>query len=284
MIERYPLLSSRRLLALYAHPDDETLISGTLARYASEGVEVTLVCATRGEVGEISDPALATAETLGTVREGELRCATKAIGINDPIFLNYRDSGMIGTQENQHADAFMNAVAADVVAKLVAIIRDRQPQVVVTFDETGGYGHPDHIAIWRHAHAAVEAAADKSYGGGDRGPWQVSRIVYGMFPRSMFARMREILVANEQDVTELDAFLDRGLGTDDDQIHIVTDVSAFMDRKTAARDCHRTQFGGENFFSRVGEAEMRRMMSNEHFSIGWPTPAPGTREADLFPS
>lgn len=255
------------MLALYAHPDDESLCAGTLASLAADGVQVTLVCATRGEVGEISDPALATPETLPHVREAELRCAARAMGISEPVFLDYRDSGMAGTPPNEHPDAFMNADADEVVETLVGIIRRVRPQLVVTFDETGGYGHPDHIAIWRHTHAAVEAAADSERFPDAGEPWQAGRIAYAVFPRSFFVRMREKLVELGEDTSELDEFSERGIGFPDDQVHAIVDISAFVDQKFAAIECHRTQFGGDSFFSRVGEDEMRRMMTSEYFSF-----------------
>src|ERR671932_2725290 len=125
----------RSLLALFAHPDDEAFGSGgTLARYAAEGVAVALVCATRGEVGEIADPALATPETLGDVREAELRCAARALGVGELLFLGYRDSGMAGTPTNEDPRALARAPAEEVVARLVGIIRRLRPQVLVTFD------------------------------------------------------------------------------------------------------------------------------------------------------
>ncbi len=225
---------------------------------------------------------LATPETLAKVREGELRCAAQAMGIGEPIFLGYRDSGMDGTPENQHPDAFINVEARDVVGRLVQIIRDARPQVVVTFDETGGYGHPDHIAIWRHTHAAVEAAADSGRFPSGGKPWQVGRVAYAVFPRSFFDRMREKLVELGEDTSELDAFAELGIGFPEEQIHAIVDVSSFVDQKFAAIECHKTQFGGDNFFSRVGEDEMRRMMSREYFSFGWPEPTVGdTRGSDF---
>jgi LmbE family N-acetylglucosaminyl deacetylase len=271
-------LPSRSILAIFAHPDDETFCAGTLARYAADGVDVNLVCATRGEVGEISDPALATPETLAQVREGELQCATQAIGIGEPIFLDYRDSGMAGTPENEHPDAFVNAAVDEVSSKLVRIIRERKPNVVVTFDESGGYGHPDHIAAWRHTHAAVEAAADRERFPEAGEPWEVSRIAYAVFPRSFFVRLRERLIELGEDTSELDEFFEMGLGFDDDQVDTIIDVSGYLRQKFAATDCHRTQFGGDNFFSRVGEDELRRMMSREYFVIGWPVDATADRE------
>src|SRR5436305_5963470 len=153
-------MSTKRLLGVFAHPDDEGIVSGALLKYNMSGVETGLVCATRGEVGEIADPALATPENLGQVREGEMRAAVEVLGVHILWFLDYRDSGMAGTPENEDPRAFAQASAAEVVGKLVAIIREFRPQVIITFDETGAYGHPDHIAIYRHTTSAFHAAAD----------------------------------------------------------------------------------------------------------------------------
>jgi LmbE family N-acetylglucosaminyl deacetylase len=204
------------------------------------------------------------------------------MGIGEPIFLDYRDSGMDETPENDHPDAFMNADADEVVGKLVGVIREVRPQVVVTFDETGGYGHPDHIAIWRHTHAAVEAAADASRFPEAGEPWQVGRIAYAVFPQSFFLRMRAKLVELGEDTSDLDEFLKLGIGFADEQIHAITDVSAFVDQKFAAIECHKTQFGGDSFFSRVGDEELRRMMSREYFAFGWPAPDAGEPGDTLF--
>src|SRR5262245_28885954 len=149
------------LLAVFAHPDDEAFgVGGTMTRYSEQGVRTVLVCATRGEVGEISDPALATPETLGEVREQELRCACDALRIKDLIFLDYRDSGMKGTPENDDERSLYRADPLEAIGKLVKIIREVKPQVVITFEPYGGYGHPDHIAISKHTTAAFGAAAD----------------------------------------------------------------------------------------------------------------------------
>src|SRR5712691_3662920 len=116
-------MATKRLLGLFAHPDDEGVMSGTLLYYGANNVETGLVCATRGEVGEIADPALATPETLGQVREGEMRAAVEVLGVRNLWFLDYRDSGMAGTAENEDPRAFVRANTAEVVGKLVAIIR-----------------------------------------------------------------------------------------------------------------------------------------------------------------
>src|SRR5207237_8223829 len=118
----------------FAHPDDEGIVSGALLQYSTSGVETGLVCATRGEVGEIADPALATPENLGQVREGEMRSAADVLGVRNLWFLDYRDSGMAGTPENANPSSLAQASPAEAVGKIVAIIRQFRPQVVLTFD------------------------------------------------------------------------------------------------------------------------------------------------------
>ena len=153
-------MNNVRILAAYGHPDDEGQVTGTLAAFIARGAKVTLVCATRGEVGEISDPALATPDTLGYVRELELRAAMAQIGLSDVRLLPYRDSGMAGTPENDDPRSLHQQPAEAVVAQLVAVIRELRPHAVFTWDPSGGYGHPDHVAVHKHMVAAFDAAGD----------------------------------------------------------------------------------------------------------------------------
>lgn len=269
------------LLAIFAHPDDEAFgTGGALARYAAEGVQVFLVCATRGEVGEIADPSLATRETLGEVREGELRCAAETMGIHELVFLGYRDSGMVGMTENQDPRAFINAPAEQVIRQLVAIIRRLRPEVIATFEPNGGYGHPDHIAIHRHTVAAFHAAAAAAYEP-DLGPaWQAERLFYTAIPRSFFQSMQRHMQALQIDASDLERFSE--LGWPDENVHVVLDVSSTVEAKWEALNCHRTQFGPGNLFRRLPETLVKELMSQEHFALAWPEPPPGLRMDSLF--
>src|SRR5918996_3798759 len=166
-------LPSRRLLLVHAHPDDESINSGaTMARYAAEGAHVTLVTCTLGEEGEVIPPELAHLaadhdDALGEYRIGELAAACEALGVTDHRFLGgpgrWRDSGMMGTPSNERPDCFWQADLDEAVRELVAVVREVRPQVVVTYDSNGGYGHPDHIQAHRVTVAAVDAAADPAY-------------------------------------------------------------------------------------------------------------------------
>lgn len=269
------MIEKPALLACFAHPDDESFGSGgMLTHYAQNGVHVALVCATRGEVGEISDPALATRETLPAVRENELRCACQAMGFDDLTFLDYRDSGMAGTAENEDSQAFISIDAAEVVPRLVRLIRRIQPQVVVTFDPQGGYGHPDHIAIHHHTVAAFHAAGDADQYP-EQGPvWQPSRLYYAVLVRSIFAEMRQQMEAEGLDTSQFDRFAEATgrseMGWPDDQINVVMDVSHTVEAKWAALHCHQTQFGPDNTFRRLPPETVKKLMSQEHFVLAWP--------------
>ena len=157
-------LENLKVLAAFAHPDDEGFgPGGTLALLAAAGSAVTLVCATNGDVGEISDPALATPETLGQVRQQELRAAMAVTGVPDVRFLGYRDSGMQGTDDNNNPSSLYQASAGEVVGALVDIMREVRPNVVITHDPSGGYGHPDHITVHHRVTQAFQASGDPAW-------------------------------------------------------------------------------------------------------------------------
>lgn len=278
--------ATKRILALYAHPDDETFSAGgTLARYGREGTRVELVCATRGEEGAIADPLLADRDSLATVREMELRCAARSLNIDQLHFLDYRDSGMAGTPANQNADAFINAPAAEVVARLVPIIRALQPQVAITFEPWGGYGHPDHIAIHRHSLAALDAAADPEYGHELGRPWATPRLFYALLPTFLFNHMHKLMAARGLDTSFFDSggFMERvRQGWPDDNIHYIIGVSDTLENKWAAFDCHRTQIGAENLFRQLPRDEMSMIFAQEYFAQARPQPRTGPIQHDLF--
>src|SRR5919202_6428983 len=174
------------MLLIHAHPDDESINNGaTMARYFAEGSSVTLLTCTLGEEGEVLVPELAQlaadqADQLGGYRIWELRAAMAALGVTDVRFLGgagrYRDSGMMGTSANANPRAFWNADLEEAAAHAVAVVREVRPQVVVTYDENGGYGHPDHIQAHRVAMRAGEAPADPSFHPQLGEPWQVAKV------------------------------------------------------------------------------------------------------------
>lgn len=276
-------MSTKRLLGVYAHPDDEGGLSGTILHYATRGVEPGLVYATRGEVGEISDPALATPENLGEVREGEMRAAAEVLGVNNLWFLGYRDSGMAGTPENNDPRAFAQASAADVVGKLVAIIRQFRPQVLVTFDETGGYGHPDHIAIYRHTTSAFYAAADAvQYP--EHGPaHMVSKLYYSGFPRSSLRQMAEWMQAEGYSGGPFSKLDPDKLGLPDELISVRINVEPWVETKDRSWGMHRTQINLDNPMAKIPPEMRRKWRAYEYFQLAATRVGPDVEgENDLF--
>jgi LmbE family N-acetylglucosaminyl deacetylase len=171
-------MEKKVLLAVLAHPDDETFgMGGTLAYYAEQGVEVHLVCATRGEVGEVEPGMLEGYQSIGELRENELRCAARHLGLAGVHFLDFRDSGMAGSPENHHPQALAAADLDAVAEKVVYYMRTLKPQVVVTFDPIGGYMHPDHIAIQRATVRAFHAGVRRIYSGAG-GSWQPQKLYF----------------------------------------------------------------------------------------------------------
>ncbi len=275
-------MSTKRLLGIFAHPDDEGTMSGAMLQYSISGVETGLVCATRGEVGEIADPALATPENLGEVREGELRAAAEVLGVRNLWFLGYRDSGMAGTPDNEDSRSFAQASSAEVVDKLVGIIRQFRPQVLVTFDETGGYGHPDHIAIYRHTTSAFYAAADAvQYP--EHGPaHMVSKLYYTAFPRSFVRQIGEWLRSQnyEGSFRNLDP---EKLGIPDELISVQLNVEPWLETKNRSWSMHRTQMNPNTPIAQLPEEVQRRWRSYEYYQLAATRVGPDVAgENDLF--
>jgi len=275
-------MSTKRLLGIFAHPDDEGTMSGALLQYSTSGIETGLVCATRGEVGEIADAALATPENLGEVREGEMRGAADVLGVRNLWFLGYRDSGMAGTADNQDSRAFAQASAAEVVGKLVGIIRQFRPQVMVTFDESGAYGHPDHIAIYRYTTSAFYAAADAvQYP--EHGPaHMVTKLYYSAFPRSFVREMSESLKSQnyEGSFKNLDP---EKLGIPDEQISIRLDVERWQETKARSWAMHRTQLNSNIVITQLPEEVQRRWRRYEYYQLAASRVGPDIEgENDLF--
>jgi LmbE family N-acetylglucosaminyl deacetylase len=269
-------MSNTSILAIFAHPDDELTNGGTLARYAAQGVRVVLACATRGEAGEISEPHLARRETLGAVRTMELHAAARALGITDVRFLGFHDSGMAGMPENDDPRSLNRADPGEVVRRVVALIREVRPAVVITHDPTGGYGHPDHIALCRFVTAAFTAAGDDSYAPEVGAGWQPTRLFYGVMTRSFFDQVN----AAYAEAGEAGPFSGpemAHLGYADDAITVMLDVSPELRAKRAGFAAHRTQFGPQSPLWRMAEARWQAMLGREHFVLACPAPKANTR-------
>ena len=265
-------LSGLSVLAAFAHPDDEGFgFGGTLAMLASRGARITLVCATNGDVGEISDPSLATPENLAQVRQEELRQAMTVTGISDVRFLNYRDSGMDGTADNSHPASLHQADDGKVIARLLEIIEEVRPRLVFTHDPTGGYGHPDHRAVYRHTTRAFTQTINQfgNQFGNRSGGTGKELLYYVCFPRSNFRRMWQQLkdLGIEPPFASLDL---EKIGSPDEAVTTVRDVTEYVDIKIASLDCHRTQMDPNGPFAQLPKPMLREIMSAEYFTLAQP--------------
>ncbi|MGX9883950.1 N-acetyl-1-D-myo-inositol-2-amino-2-deoxy-alpha-D-glucopyranoside deacetylase [Streptomyces sp. NPDC002276] len=233
---------TRRLLLVHAHPDDESINNGaTMAKYAAEGAHVTLITCTLGERGEVIPPELRqlTGAALGKHRAVELGAAMGELGVGDFRLLGgagrYQDSGMMGTPDNDDPDCFWQADVDEAAEYLLEVIREVRPQVLVTYDPDGGYGHPDHVQAHRVAMRAAQLAADAGQ--------SIAKVYWNRVPRTVveegFARLRDALP--ELPFAETAAVDDVPGVVDDERITTVIDGSAHAAAKTAAMRAHATQ-------------------------------------------
>ena len=276
-------MSDRRLLAVFAHPDDETFAAGgTLALYARRSADVHVVCATRGELGE-APPGWKGFASVGAMREDELRGAAKILGLAGVHFLGYRDSGMPGSPDNRHPQAFAAAPPAETARAVARHIRRLRPQVVITFDPIGGYRHPDHIAAHLAAVEAFRWASDPAYFPEDGDPYSPQKLYFHTFPRGFLRSAVRILPWLGVDPRRFgkngDIDLTSMAGMDY-PIHAKIDIRPVLDIKQEASRCHSSQGGGQmapfqRWFTRlVGGVET--------YMRAFPQPPPERIEEDLF--
>jgi N-acetyl-1-D-myo-inositol-2-amino-2-deoxy-alpha-D-glucopyranoside deacetylase len=290
--------SGRRLLLVHAHPDDETIGNGvTMARYAAEGAHVTLVTCTLGEEGEVLVPELEHLaadrdDELGRHRVDELATAMEALGVRDHRFLGgagrFRDSGMMGLPTNDRPDCFWQADLDEAAALLVPVIREVRPQVLITYDDNGGYGHPDHIQAHRVAMRGAELAADPAHGSG--APWQVPKIYWNAMPASVLRQgIKAIREAGDETFFE-------GMDPETDEMpsfvlpdELVTTKIDGMDQveaKMAAMRAHATQITVDGPFFALSNNLGNQIWGVEYYRLV--QGRPGTerdldgRETDLF--
>jgi N-acetyl-1-D-myo-inositol-2-amino-2-deoxy-alpha-D-glucopyranoside deacetylase len=288
-------LPARRLLLVHAHPDDESINNGaTMALYAAAGAQVTLVTCTLGEEGEVIPSGLAHLaadrdDKLGPHRAGELAAAMKELGVTDHRFLGgptrFRDSGMMGLEQNRRAGAFWNTEVDDAAPHLVEVIRSVRPQVMVTYDPNGGYGHPDHIQAHRVAMRAAELAAERAFRRDLGDPHAIAKIYWNRVPRSVaeegFARLREAGAADFPGIAAID---DIPGVVDDSEITAEIDGTAYAERKAAAMHAHATQIAVDGPFFALSNDLGQPIFATEFYqlAIGESGAPPGEREHDLF--
>jgi N-acetyl-1-D-myo-inositol-2-amino-2-deoxy-alpha-D-glucopyranoside deacetylase len=277
----------RSILFVHAHPDDETIGTGaTMAHYAASGARVTLVTCTLGEEGEIHVPELARleaaqADQLGGYRLTELGTACAVLGIEDHRFLGgagrYRDSGMMGTPANEHPRCFWKADLDEAAGHLVEVMREVKPQVMVTYDPNGFYGHPDHIQAHRVAMRAAELAGEDS----------PAKIYWTAMPLSVLKAGIEAFAESENnpfgDVTDVSEF---PFGTPDEEVAACIDGSDHHDAKVAALRAHATQIPPTSWLYSIAGNFGQEFMGVEHYTLAkgarGPAKGPYNWEDDLF--
>jgi N-acetyl-1-D-myo-inositol-2-amino-2-deoxy-alpha-D-glucopyranoside deacetylase len=242
---------SLTLLAVHAHPDDESSGTGGILRLAAQrGHTTVVVTCTNGELGDVNDPALslnplenaADRVRLGAIRRKELAQASAVLKITHLYMLGYHDSGMQGAESNAAPYAFVNANPDDVIGRLVGLIRQHRPHVVITYDEGGGYGHPDHIMSHRMTMAALEAAADGMQYPEAGTPWAVPKVYYTAWARSEMLRVfRALQVLGRPTPLRNPAFDPNSLGCPDELITTKIDVRPVLRDKWRALFSHRSQ-------------------------------------------
>ncbi|HEX8002306.1 MAG TPA: N-acetyl-1-D-myo-inositol-2-amino-2-deoxy-alpha-D-glucopyranoside deacetylase [Mycobacteriales bacterium] len=283
---------TRSTLFVHAHPDDECFPTGaTIARYASEGARVTVVTCTRGEAGEIlvDDLKHLDPDGLGAHRMTEMAASVAALGISDHRWLGgpgrWRDSGMMGTPENDDPRCFWRADLDEAVAELVRVIREVRPQVAVTYDSNGDYGHPDHIQAHRVTVAAVERAADPAYGDGE--PHEVAKLYATAFPKSVLRAAFDYYKASgDEFFADVESADEMPFGVPDEVV--TTRVRAFdqVERKLAAFRAHRSQVDPNGVFFSLPPELAVTGHGTEHFTLLRGTVGPDVDEdgweSDLF--
>lgn len=257
-----------RLLLVHAHPDDETINNGaTMALYADLGAQVTLITCTRGEEGEVLVPALAhlasgVEDGLGKHREVELANAMKALGIADFRFLgapekSFRDSGMMDTEPNKRPDVFWQADLDTAAQLVVKIIHEVKPHVVITYDEIGGYGHPDHIQAHRVAMRAVELADQ----------WKVQKVYWNTMPKSVLAESMKKMKELGSDFFGAESVDDLPFAKDDKFVTSLIDGGNYVQHKLDAMKAHETQISTDGPFFALSNNLGLQIWGDEYYTL-----------------
>ena len=278
--------STPTILSVLAHPDDESFgMGGTLALYARKGYNVYLVCATRGEVGTVDAEYMQGFHTIADLRESELRCAAQHLGLKDVFFLDYRDSGMPGSPDNQHPNAQVAHSVDEVAGRVVKYIRELKPDVVLTFDPIGGYRHPDHIHIHNATVLAFEKANDASFHPEAGAPFQPGKLYFHTFPRLLLKVAVNLMPLIGKDPRKFGRNGDidmKALADVSFPVHARIEIGSVAESKAAASACHASQ-GGMQMRQGVMGMFMRLLGEKEDFMQAYPPVAAGAKiKTDLF--
>ncbi|PKN94046.1 MAG: GlcNAc-PI de-N-acetylase [Chloroflexi bacterium HGW-Chloroflexi-6] len=269
------MTEKKTILAALAHPDDESFgMGGTLALYASQGHNVYLICATRGEAGTVDPHHLEGYNSIAELRESELRCAAGHLGLTGVFLLDYRDSGMPGMEANQHPQAQINAPIDEVAEKVLRYIRELKPDVVVTFDPIGGYRHPDHIHIHQATVLAFENAANPDYHPESGSPFQPAKLYFHTIPRGFlkFGVALIRLFGKDPKKWGRNGDIDiESLANVNFPTHVRVDYTPVAEKKTLASACHASQ-GGSQMRRGVLGAIFRMLGEADTFMQAYPAP------------
>jgi mycothiol S-conjugate amidase len=276
----------RTLLALHAHPDDESSkAASTVAKYVSQGTRAVLVTATGGEAGEILNPEMDSPEVaanLAEVRAAELAEAAGIIGFDDVVMLGYRDSGMPGSDANNHPGAFCSQPFDDVLERLVGVVRSQRPDVVLGYDAHEFYPHPDHLRVHRLSTALAQAAADESQFPDAGDPWNIQKVYAPVFTIERITSLHNAMLESVGE-SPFEMWLERLEGIEEPQRKLTQiDVTGFVDLGRDALRAHRTQVDPDGFWFAVPTDIVEAVYPWEDFellysSVGW-----SEGESDLF--
>ncbi|MDX1688495.1 MAG: PIG-L family deacetylase [Candidatus Promineifilaceae bacterium] len=279
-------MTQRKLLAVFAHPDDESFgPGGTLAKYAAEGVDVHVAIATDGAAGSVAEGYEGVREQLADVRKEELAAAASVLGV-EVHMLGYRDSGYIDDPANEHPEAFINVDQEEAVGRIVRLIRELRPHVVLTHDETGGYYHPDHIRTHEITTAAFHAAGDPDrYPEIGPSPYRPQRLYYSVIPNRWLKFYTLIMRLRGEDPTRGGRNEDidlTQLGRSRDELHASINIYRYWERKQEAGAQHQSQGGGTSMSRLLPRWLEKRLFSTEYFIRAYPPPQEDAWDRDLF--
>ncbi|MEX2160526.1 MAG: PIG-L deacetylase family protein [Anaerolineales bacterium] len=280
--------SKKTILFVLAHPDDESFgWGGTIAYYAAQGVDVHLLCATKGEAGTVDAEFLEKYKTIAELREAELACAAKVLGLASVTYLGFRDSGMAGSRDNKHPQSLVTASTEDVAAPIVTHIRRLRPQVVITFDPVGGYHHPDHIATHNATVRAFHSAADAAHFPNAGEPFKPDKLYYNALNRRRLRRIVAMMRLTGKDPSKVGRNKDIDLTVltrdKDTPPHVTINYRSVQERKDKADACHASQQGGRfSRFSIIDFVVTRLLGRKDSFTRAYPPAADDFRATDLF--
>ena len=278
----------RRILIAFAHPDDESFgLGGLIAKYVDDGAEVYLICTTNGDAGTVSPEMLNGYNSISELRLSELACASQKLGFKEVFTFGYKDSGMMGAETNNDPQAswhVWNHHPDEMVERVVTVMRQIQPQVVITFNKYGGYGHPDHIAIQRATEKAFYLAGDESYQTDGLAPYQPQKLYYSNIPTFlirigiMWIKLQgkdPRRMGTNQDI-DIQAVLDNA-----EPIHTRINIKDYLDIWDEANACHASQGGGRNSF--IPRWLRKLMGAKQGLTRAYPAPLNHkVDESDLF--